>query len=78
MRLDRVWQNGTEALHQLSEVDSQLHRLERTTAMMCISHGPAAQAFYAHRTDESNPQVLVAELQGQLDLLARSMSRRRA
>jgi hypothetical protein len=78
LRLERVWQNGRDAVRKLEQVDSQLHRLERTTTLMCVSHGSAAQAFYAHMADDANPQVLVADLKGQLDLLARSMARRRA
>jgi hypothetical protein len=78
LRLERVWQNGRDTIRKLDAVDSQLHRLERTTSLMCVNHGSAAQAFYAHMADEANPQMLVADLKGQLDLLARTMARRRA
>jgi hypothetical protein len=76
LRLERVWQNGRDAVRKLDQVDLQLHRLEQTTKLMCVSHGSAAQAFYAHMADDANPQVLVADLKGQLDLLARSVARR--
>lgn len=78
LRLERVWQNGRDAIRKLDAVDSQLHRLERTTTLMCVNHGSAAQAFYSHMADEANPQMLVADLKGQIDLLARTMARRRA
>jgi len=78
LRLERVWQNGRDAIRKLDAVDSQLHRLEKTTTLMCVNHGSAAQAFYAHMADEANPQMLVADLRGQIDMLARTMARRRA
>jgi hypothetical protein len=78
LRLERVWQNGRDAVRKLEQVDLQLHRLERAATLMSVSHGSAAQAFYAHMADDANPQVLVADLKGQLDLLARSFARRRA
>jgi hypothetical protein len=78
LRLERVWQNGRDAIRKLDAVDSQLHRLERTTTLMCVNHGSAAQAFYAHMADEASPQMLVADLKGQIDLLASTMARRRA
>jgi hypothetical protein len=76
LQLERIWQNSRYAVRKLDEVDSQLHHLERTTTMLNVTHSSAAQAFYAHMADDADPQMLLADLKGQLDLLARSMSKR--
>ncbi len=76
LQLERIWQNSRYAARKLDEVDSQLHHLERATTMLNVTHSSAAQAFYAHMADDADPQMLLADLKGQLDLLARSMSRR--
>ena len=38
--------------------------------MLNVTHSSAAQAFYAHMADEASPQTLLADLKGQIDLLA--------
>jgi hypothetical protein len=76
LQLERLWQNGRYAARKLEQVDSQLHHLEHTTTMLGVTHSSAAQAFYVHMADEANPQMLLADLKGQLDLLADSMSKR--
>jgi hypothetical protein len=75
LQLERVWQNSRDAVRKLQLVDSQLHRLERSTTLMCATNGSGA--FYAHMADQASPHVLVANLKGQLDLLAQSMAKRR-
>ncbi len=78
LQLERLWQNGRYAARKLEQVDSQLHHLQHTTSMLGVTHSSAAQAFYVHMADEANPQMLLADLKGQLDLLAASMSKRSA
>ncbi|HEV3137806.1 MAG TPA: hypothetical protein VGZ26_07870 [Pirellulales bacterium] len=78
LQLERIWQSSRYAVRKLEQVDSQLHHLERTATMLNVTHSSAAQAFYAHMADEANPQMLLADLKGQIDLLAISMSKRSA
>ncbi|MBI3837696.1 MAG: hypothetical protein HY288_07155 [Planctomycetia bacterium] len=78
LQLERIWQNSRQAVRKLEQVDSQLQHLERAATMLNVTHSSAAQAFYAHMADEANPQMLLADLKGQIDLLAMSMSKRRA
>jgi hypothetical protein len=77
LQLERIWQNSRDAVRKLDEVDTQLTELERTTSMMHVTHGSAAQAFYAHMAHDAPPAVLLADLKGQLDLLAEEVARRR-
>jgi len=78
LQLDSVWQNSRFAVRKLDHVDTQLHQLERTTTLMCTTHGSASQAFYAHMADQANPYLLAADLKGQVDMLARSIAKRSA
>jgi uncharacterized membrane protein YidH (DUF202 family) len=78
LQSERVWQNSRYAVRKLEQVDSKLNHMERAATMLHVTHGSAAQAFYAHMADEANPQMLLADLKGQIDLLAMSMSKRSA
>jgi hypothetical protein len=78
LQLERIWQNSHYATHKLQQFDSQLHHLKRAATMLNVTHSSAAQAFYAHMADEASPQMLLADLKGQIDLLAISLSKRSA
>ncbi len=78
LQLDPIWQNGRRAVSQLDQVGSQLKDLKRTTALLGTTQGAAAQAFYAHMAEQASPELLVADLKGQLDMLAVSMANRGA
>ncbi len=78
LQLERISHNSRNAVRQLDQVGSQLHELERNTKMLHVTHGSASQAFYAHMTEQANPEFLLADLKGQLDLLAMTMAKRSA
>jgi hypothetical protein len=76
LQLDYLWHNSRFTIRQLDHVDHQLDQLERTTNLLSTTHGTAAQAFYSHMAGGANPHLLAADLQGQVDLLARQIERR--
>ena len=78
LQLERVWQGHRDASAKLDAVDTQLHDLRHSTSLLRVNHGSAAQAFYAHMADGANPEILLADLKGQLDLLAVTMAERRS
>ena len=78
VQLERIGQNGRNAVRKLEQVDGQLQDLERAATRLNVTHGSAAQAFYAHMADQTNPEMLLADLKGQLDLLTTTMSKRSA
>ncbi len=78
LQSERIWHNSRYAVGKLDHVDSQLHKLKQTTSMLGVTHGSAAQAFYAHLADEADPHLLLADLKGQIDLLAVTLSKRSA
>ena len=77
LQLERLRQGSRYAAEKLSEVDRRLSDLNQATRMLGVTHGSASQAFYAHMAEGASPHLLMADLKGQLDLLAVRMSQRR-
>lgn len=76
LQVERVGQGNRVAADKLQQVDQQLHNLEQAAARLGTTHSSAAQAFYAHMAEGANPQLLLADVKSQLDLLALRMSQR--
>jgi len=76
LQLERIGQGSRKAADKLDHVDEQLHTLQQATTMLGTTHGSASQAFYAHLAEGANPQMLLADVKSQLDLLAMRMSQR--
>jgi hypothetical protein len=70
LQLERLWRAGRHTAAKLEHVDQQLHGLKTTTAMLGTTHSSAATAFYSHMAGGANPQLLLADLKGQLDMLS--------
>jgi hypothetical protein len=77
LQLERIWQGNRYTAHKLDHVDKQLDDLRQTASILGMPHGSASQAFYSHLTQGASPHILLADLKGQLDLLAVKMSDRR-
>ncbi|REK05421.1 MAG: hypothetical protein DWQ37_23150 [Planctomycetota bacterium] len=75
LQLERIWTNSRYAVHKLRQLDTQLVELERTTSMLGVTHGSASQAFYSHMAESASPHMLLADLKGQVDLLAMNLAR---
>lgn len=77
MQLERVFQNHRQATRKLKEVDQKIAEIRHAQNMLRVNHSSAGQAFYAHLAEGANPQLLLSDLKGQLDLLAVKLSERR-
>lgn len=75
-QLERIWRNSRFAVQKLRQLDDQLRQLEHTTSMLGVTHGSSSQAFYSHMAEGANPHMLLADLKGQIDLLAMNFARR--
>jgi len=75
VQLDWIWKQNRDAAEQLAKVERRLIELRRTAAQANVTHGTAAQAFYSHLADDAHPQMLLADLKGQMDLLAERFER---
>lgn len=76
LMLERIWRNSRFAVQKLRQLDGQLRQLEQTTTMLGVAHGSPSQAFYSHMAEGANPQLLLADLKGQIDMLAMNFARR--
>lgn len=76
LQLDRLWHHNRAATAKLDDVDQQLHELRSTTAMLGTTHSTPGLAFYSHMAGGASPQLLLADLKGQLDLLAIQIGKR--
>jgi hypothetical protein len=70
LQIDRLWHDNREAAAKLDDVDEQIHELKTTTMLLSTSQGPASATFYSHLAGGAGPQLLLADLKSQLDLLA--------
>jgi hypothetical protein len=77
LQLERIWQNNRYAVEKLDEVDEHLADIRHSHSLLRVNHSSAAQAFYTHMAEGANPSMLLADLKGQLDLLAVRLSERR-
>jgi hypothetical protein len=74
MQLEGLWRSTRQTDQTLSDLDGQLSQLRHATTMLSTTHSTPAQSFYAHMAEGANPQLLMADLKGQLDLLAQQMA----
>lgn len=70
MQLEGLWQSNRETSSTLDELDDQLKSLRHATTLLSTTHGSFAQSFYVHMAEGASPQLMLADLKGQLDMLA--------
>lgn len=76
LQLDGLWQTSKKTEESLTHLDGKLHDLAHTTTMLGTTRSTPAQSFYVHMAEGASPHLLLADLKGQLDLLAERMSRK--
>jgi hypothetical protein len=76
LQLLRFWQNHRAAAERLAQVDRQLGDLEQTTSLLGNTYGAGSSTFFAHLAEGASSHMLLADLKGQMDLLAMKMSRK--
>lgn len=77
VQLEALWKNSRGTSVTLDELDQQIDQLRQTTAVMNNASTGAAKSFYVHMAEDASPQVLLADLKGQLDVLAVKMAKQR-
>lgn len=74
LQLEGLWQNNRETRETLAGLDRDLAELRHATAMLTTSHTSSSTSFYAHMAEGASPHLLLADVKGQLDLLATRLS----
>lgn len=77
LQLDGLWQSSRQTSQTLTELDDELSRVRHATTLLTTTKNASAQSFYAHMAEGASPQLLLADLKGQLDLLAQQMASQR-
>ncbi|MCG8585984.1 MAG: hypothetical protein MI757_14850 [Pirellulales bacterium] len=75
LQIERFWQNHKRANEKLEKVDENVSDLQMTTDLLGSTHSGPSQAFYQHMAGGANTGLLLADLKGQMDLLAAQMAR---
>jgi len=76
LQLDGLWQSSKKTEETLTQLDDKLHDLTHTTTMLGTTRSTPAQSFYVHMAEKASPHLLLADLKGQLDLLAEQLARK--
>ena len=75
LQLDGLWSTSRKTAAVLSELDGELKNVRQATTLLSSSHAASGQSFYLHLAEGASPQMLLADLKGQMDLLAQQMAR---
>jgi len=70
LQLDRLWHDNRDTAEKLDHVGQGLFDLNKTTTLLGTSGGSASGSFYSHMAGGASPQLLLADLKSQLDLLS--------
>lgn len=76
LQLDRLGDDSRRTSDQLEAVDQRLDDLKHRAALLSATQSAPSQAFYQHLAGAANPQLLLADLKGQVDLLAMQVASR--
>jgi hypothetical protein len=76
LQLDGLWQTSRKTVAAIHELDDELKHVRQATTLLSTSRTNGAQTFYAHLAEGASPQMLLADLKGQLDLVAQQMAKR--
>lgn len=75
LQLDGLWATNRKAAAAIQELNGELKQVRQATSLLSTSHSAAGQSFYFHLAEGAGPQLLLADLKGQMDLLAQQMAR---
>src|SRR5262249_9372259 len=76
LQLDSLWHSSRKTAEVLSELDGELKTVRQATTLLSTTHSGGAKSFYLHLAEGASPQLLLADLKGQMDLLAQQMARK--
>ena len=74
--VSRLWRSSRFAASKLQDVHARLGQLQHAADALTATRSVSAPAFYADLVRGASPQVLLANLKGQVDQLATQLSSR--
>ncbi|MFV1969265.1 MAG: hypothetical protein ACC628_27915 [Pirellulaceae bacterium] len=73
-QLDGLWRNHRTSDKTLADLSHQISELRHATTLLTSSQSASAQSFYLHMAESASPHLLLADVKGQLDMLAMRMA----
>lgn len=77
LQLEGLWTTNKKTAITLRELDGELKNVRQATTLLTTTKSSGAQSFYMHLAEGASPHLLLADLKGQMDLLAQQMGRER-
>jgi hypothetical protein len=74
LQLEGLWQSNRDTKETLDTIDRDLSELRHATALLSTTHSTPGQSFYAHMAEGASPHLLLADVKGQLDVIAMRLS----
>ena len=74
LQLDRLSHADRQTQQALGRLDEQIVEIQHAATLLGITHSAPGQSFYLHLAQGAPPQALLADLKGQLDLLANQLA----
>jgi hypothetical protein len=77
LQLDGLWHTSRSTAKALTQLDDELANVRQATTLLSTARSNPSQSFYLHLAEGAAPQLLLADLKGQLDLLAQQMAQKK-
>ncbi len=77
LQLEGLWQSNRDTRETLVGLDRELSELRHTTSILSTTHSAPGQSFYAHMAEGASPHLLLADVKGQLDVIAMRLAETR-
>jgi hypothetical protein len=77
LQLEHLWHANRRTADTLSNVDDRLSEINSAATLLQSKNGTGGQSFYMHLAENAHPNLLLADLKGQLDLLINKLSQQR-
>jgi hypothetical protein len=74
LQLEGLWQSNRDTSDTLDTLDRELAELRHATTLLTSTHSAPGQSFYAHVAEGASPHLLLADVKGQLDVIAMRMA----
>lgn len=75
LQLDGLWHSNRATTTSLGQLDHRLNEVKHATTMLTTTHSVPARSLHAHLAQDASPQIMLADLKDQLDMLAIKISR---
>ena len=73
-QMEGLWKNDYQTQKSLDALEQRVSHLNHSTKLLTTTQSGPSQAFHMHMAEGAHPQMLLADLKGQLDLLTTQLA----